>query len=161
MKKVLVTGASIGIGRATAIEFAKTGATVVINYRAAEEDARETLALVEKAGGQGYLMQADVSDEAQAEKLVFDAAQRMGGLDVLVNNAGVTKFIPFEDLDAATGDVWDHLYRTNVESIFFCTRAASKVMKPARVVINLASISGMGPWAARFPTASPRPPSFI
>jgi 3-oxoacyl-[acyl-carrier protein] reductase len=154
MQKVLVTGASVGIGRQTAVAFAKRGALVAINYRQAVEDAKETLRLVEQAGGKGILLQADVSDEAQAAKLVADAAEAMEGLDVLVNNAGVTKFIPFTDLDSATEDVWTSLYKTNVESMFFCCRAAAKVMQKQEqggAIVNLASVSGLLPTGSSIP----------
>jgi len=154
MQKVLVTGASVGIGRQTAVAFAKQGAQIVINYRKDEEQAKETLRLVEEAGGKGYLCRADVSDEAEAARLISDAAGLLGGLDVLVNNAGVTKFIPFSDLDSATADVWDSLYKINVESIFFCSRAAAKVMQKqdkGGCIINLASVSGMMPRGSSIP----------
>ncbi|MGI6004490.1 MAG: SDR family NAD(P)-dependent oxidoreductase [Christensenellales bacterium] len=154
--KVLVTGASVGIGRATAVAFAGRGHSVVINYRKAEKDAEETLRLVEAAGGTGYLLQADVSDEADAARAVNEAAELLGGLDVLVNNAGVTRFIPFSQLDDATEEVWTSLYKTNVESIFFCSRAASKIMKAqpqGGAIVNLASVAGMLPNGSSIPYA--------
>ena len=153
-QKVLITGASVGIGRHTAIRFAKAGAWVVVNYNKAEDDARETLRLVEEAGGKGWILQADIADENAADKLVKEAAGLMGGLDVLVNNAGITRFIPFSDLDAVTGEVWDILYRTNVESVFFCSRAAAKIMKAQKdggSIINLASAAGMLPIGSSIP----------
>lgn len=153
-KRVLVTGASVGIGRQTAIAFAKQGAKVVINYRKDEKQAEETLRLVEEAGGRGYLCRADVSDEAEAAGLIAEAAVLLGGLDVLVNNAGVTKFIPFNDLDAVTADDWDNLYKINVESIFFCSRAASKIMQQqdkGGCIVNLASVAGMLPRGSSVP----------
>ena len=151
MQKVLVTGASVGIGRETAVAFARQGAQVVINYNSSETEAQETLRLVEAAGGKGFLAKADVSDETAAAALVREAERLMGGLNVLVNNAGITHFISFGDLDAATADVWDHLYKTNVESIFFCCREAAKVMPEGSCIVNLASISGMLPRGSSIP----------
>ena len=151
MQKVLVTGASVGIGRETAVAFAKQGAQVVINYNRSEADANETLHLVEAVGGKGYLAKADVSDEAAATELICEAANIMGGLNVLVNNAGITRFIPFDDLDAVTTEDWDVLYKTNVESIFFCCRAAAKLMPEGSCIINLASVSGMLPRGSSIP----------
>jgi NAD(P)-dependent dehydrogenase (short-subunit alcohol dehydrogenase family) len=116
--KVLVTGASVGIGRQTAIAFAKRGAQVVINYRKAEEDAKQTLRLVEEGGRQGCLIQADVSDEAVAARLVNEADKALGGLDVLVYNAGVTSFIPFPDLDSAKGEIWTICIRRMSKGVF-------------------------------------------
>ncbi|MDR3121299.1 MAG: glucose 1-dehydrogenase [Clostridiales bacterium] len=154
MQRVLITGASVGIGRQTAIAFAKRGAAVAINYKSAENDARETLRLVKESGAEGYLVQGDVSSEADAARLVNEAAQRLGGIDVLVNNTGVTKFIPFSDLDAATADVWDDLYKVNVEGAFFCARAAAKVMQAQEgtgCIIFLSSVSGMLPRGSSIP----------
>lgn len=156
MQKVLITGASIGIGRQTAIKFATHGAHIVINYKAAAEDARETLRMVEEAGGKGHLLMADVSDESQAGELVNKAAELLGGLDVLVNNAGVTKFIPFDDLDSATSEVWSSLYKINVEGTFFCCRAAAKIMQKQEnggCIINLSSTAGMLPRGSSIPYA--------
>ncbi|MDR2650302.1 MAG: SDR family oxidoreductase [Clostridiales bacterium] len=151
MQKVLVTGASVGIGRETAVAFAKQGARVAINYNSSEAEARETLRLVEAASGRGFLVKADVSDEAAATALIREAARLMDGLNVLVNNAGITRFIPFDDLDAATADIWDVLYKTNVESIFFCCREAAKVMPEGSCIVNLASVSGMLPRGSSIP----------
>ncbi|MDR1490708.1 MAG: SDR family oxidoreductase [Desulfovibrio sp.] len=151
MQKVLVTGASVGIGRETAVLFAKQGAQVVINYNSSEAEAGETLRMVEAAGGKGYLAKADVSDDSAASALIHEAVRLMDGLNVLVNNAGITRFIPFDDLDAVTSDDWDILYKTNVESIFFCCREAAKVMPEGSCIINLASISGILPRGSSIP----------
>jgi 3-oxoacyl-[acyl-carrier protein] reductase len=153
-QRVLVTGASVGIGRQTALFFARHGGEVVINYRQAREEAEETLALVKKAGGTGSVIQADVSQEAEAARLIREAAEVLGGLDVLVNNAGTTRFIPFPDLDAVTPEIWDSLYKTNVESIFFCCRAAAKIMAAQETggsIVNLSSIAGMLPRGSSIP----------
>ena len=151
MQKVLITGASVGIGRETAVAFAKQGAQIVINYNSSETDAMETLRLVEEAGGKGFIAQADVSCEKAAAELVRKAAELMDGLDVLVNNAGITRFIPFGDLDAVTTEDWDVLYKTNVESMFFCCREAAKLMPEGGCIVNLASVSGMMPRGSSIP----------
>jgi len=154
MQKVLVTGASVGIGRATVVAFAKRGAHVAINYKSSEDAAKETLRLVESAGSRGFLVRGDVSVEEDAARLVNESASLLGGLDVLVNNTGVTKFIPFADLDAATADVWDNLYRINVEGAFFCARAAAKIMQKQDgqgVILFLSSVSGMLPRGSSIP----------
>lgn len=154
MQKVLVTGASVGIGRLTAIRFARSGAQIVINYNSSEDGAKETLRLVEEAGGKGHILKADVSCDKQAAELIKKAAEIMGGLDVLVNNAGVTKFIPFTDLDSVTSEDFSSLYKINVESIFFASRAAAKIMEQQKgggCIINLASISGMVPRGSSIP----------
>lgn len=154
-KVVLVTGASVGIGRAAAIALGKEGAKVVVNYVHDENSARETMEAVIAAGGEAAICQADVSKEADAKRLVDFAVTTYGRLDVLVNNAGITAFIPFPDLDSATAEVWDKLYRTNVEGAFFCSREASKVMKAQGKgsIINLSSRSGMRPVGSSIPYA--------
>ena len=151
MQKVLVTGASVGIGRETAVLFAAHGAQVIINYNSSEAEAQETLRMVEAVGGKGYLAKADVSDAAAVADLIHEAVRLMDGLDVLVNNAGVARSIPFDDLDAVTVNDWDVVNKTNVESIFFCCREAAKVMQESSCIINLASISGMLPRGTSIP----------
>ncbi len=153
-KTVLVTGASVGIGRDTAVLFAKYGARVGINYASSQLDAEETLSLVEKAGGSGVLCQGDVSKEDDAKRIVATCAEKFGGLDVLVNNAGITSFIPFADLDKADADVWRRLYEVNVMGTFFCAREAARVMgdKPG-VIVNVASVAGHRPNGSSIPYA--------
>ncbi len=143
-KTVIITGASIGIGRATAVEFAKEKANIVINYAASDEKAKETLRLVEQAGGKGALIKADVSLEESGKKIVDFCIEKFGEPDVLVNNAAITDFFPFSDLDSATKEVWDKLYSVNVEGAFFTARAAAKAMsEKGGVIINLISQSGI------------------
>jgi 3-oxoacyl-[acyl-carrier protein] reductase len=112
--------------------------------------------MVKQAGGSGYILQAEVAVEEDAAVLIKKAAELLSGLDVLVNNAGITKFIPFEDMDAVKTEMWDTLYKTNVESMFFCSRAAAKIMENQEkggCIINLASISGMLPRGSSIPYA--------
>jgi 3-oxoacyl-[acyl-carrier protein] reductase len=143
-KTVIITGASEGIGRATAVGFAKRGANVVINYAHNDEKAKETLRLVNEAGGKGAIVKADVSKEESAELIIGFCIKTFGAPDVLVNNAGITDFFPFSDLDSATQEVWDKLFRTNLQGSFFCARAASKAMQEkGGVIINLISQSGI------------------
>lgn len=153
-KTVLVTGASVGIGRDCAVAFAKLGANVGINFARSQLEAGETLSLVTKAGGKGVLCQGDVSREDDARRIVAACTQEFGRLDVLVNNAGSTVFIPFSDLETATADVWRRLYEVNVMGAFFCAREAAKAMgERAGTIINLASIAGQRPHASSIPYA--------
>ena len=152
-KVAIVTGASVGIGRTAAIALGSQGVKVVVNYVKSEESARETMDAVVQAGGQAVICQADVSREDDAKRLVQFAVSTFGRLDILVNNAGITAFIPFNDLESATADVWDRLYRTNVEGAFFCSREAAKVMKAQGngSIINLSSRAGMRPVGSSIP----------
>src|SRR6476469_8280807 len=93
-KVALVTGSATGVGRACAVRFAKLGFAVTVNYSKSEADARETLKLVEGCGVPGLLCKATVGDDAQVREMVARTATKFGRLDVLVNNAGTTHFVP-------------------------------------------------------------------
>jgi 3-oxoacyl-[acyl-carrier protein] reductase len=146
-KVALVTGAAVGIGRAIAVAYGREGAKVVVNYSKSRAEAEETAALVRKAGGEPLLIQADVSQDAEARAMVAKTLGAFGRIDVLVNNAGITAFVDFADLDGLTDDVWDRLYRVNVKGTFFCCRAAAAPMKQQGHgrIINLASVAGLWP----------------
>lgn len=143
-KVVVVTGGSAGIGREAVRRFARKGASVVINYVSSEKDARETLRLVEEEGGTAVMHRANVANVDEAEGLIAAAVETFGRLDILINNAGATSFIPYADLDALTPDVWERTYQVNVMGTFFCSRAAAKAMKKTGggVIVNNASLSG-------------------
>jgi 3-oxoacyl-[acyl-carrier protein] reductase len=146
-KVAIVTGAAVGIGRTLAVTFGREGAKVVVNYSKSRAEAEETAALVKKAGAEALLIQADVSQDAQARALVAQTLERFGRVDILVNNAGITAFVDFPDLDGLTDDVWDRLYRVNVKGTFFCCRAVVAPMKKQGHgrIINLASVAGLAP----------------
>lgn len=155
-KSVIVTGASAGMGREAAVQFAARGAKVVVNYAKAKDQADETLALVAKAGGVAVPCQGDVSKEEDAERIVQTAVKEFGRLDILINNAGTTAFIPFADLEAATPEVWMRLYAVNVMGSFLCARAAAREMRKTGggVIINNASVSGHRPQGSSIPYCS-------
>jgi 3-oxoacyl-[acyl-carrier protein] reductase len=146
-KVALVTGAAVGIGRAIAVAYGREGAKVVVNYSKSRAEAEETAALLRKAGGEPLLIQADVSQDAEARAMVAKTLGAFGRIDILVNNAGITAFVDFADLDGLTDDVWDRLYRVNVKGTFFCCRAAAASMKQQGHgrIINLASVAGLWP----------------
>jgi 3-oxoacyl-[acyl-carrier protein] reductase len=143
-KTAIVTGSAVGVGRATALDLARRGANVVINYSRSEDDAREALALVEATGAGGLLVQADVSDDAQCQSLVDQAVRRFGALHILVNNAAITHFVQFPDLDGMKAEYWDDIFNVNVKGAFFCARAAAKAMRAAGegAIVNVASVAG-------------------
>ena len=144
-KVALVTGAAVGIGRAIAVAYGREGAKVAVNYSKSRAEAEETAALLRKAGGEPLLIQADVSQDAEARAMVAKTQGAFGRIDILVNNAGITAFVDFADLDGLTDDVWDRLYRVNVKGTFFCCRAAAAPMKQQGYgrIINLASVAGL------------------
>ncbi|MFN8472967.1 MAG: glucose 1-dehydrogenase [Anaerolineae bacterium] len=144
-KVALVTGASMGIGRAVALDLAQDGARVAINYRQSQAEANGVLAEIEALGGEGMLAQADVADEAAVQRMVDAVEAKWGGLDILVNNAAITYFVPLPDLDALSEDMWDNLYATNVKGLFWCARAGAKLMRKdgGGVMVNIGSVAGV------------------
>jgi len=139
---VVVTGASRGIGRAVAVRFARDGAAVIVNYKGSEAAAQETARVVIDAGGEATLVQGDVSNRDDAERLIETAIQQYGRIDVLVNNAGITRD---QLLMRMTDDDWDAVLDTNLKGAFHTTRAALRPMlrKRSGRIINISSIVGL------------------
>jgi 3-oxoacyl-[acyl-carrier protein] reductase len=144
-KTAIVTGSAVGVGRACAIDLAKAGANVVVNYSRSEDDAKETVRLVEAEGAKALLVKADVSDDAQVRSMVGQAVTAFGGLHILVNNAAMTHFVGFADLDGMKSEYWDDIFAVNVKGAFFCARAAAKAMKASGsgAIVNIASVAGV------------------
>ena len=138
----VVTGASRGIGRAVALELARQGAAVVINYRSSPEAGEATVKEIQDEGGRAAAFQADVSDYQQAQDLVKFAIDTFGNLDILVNNAGITRDMLIMMMPE---DDWDAVIRANLKSTFNCSKAAVKHMMRKRYgrVINIASAAGI------------------
>ena len=141
-KIALVTGGSRGIGRAVAIELAKEGAAVVINYAGNKAAAEEVQSIITQMGGKAMIIQADVSDEKSAMQMVEEVIAQLGGIDILVNNAGITRdglFIRMKEED------WNAVINTNLTGIFNCTKVAAKYMMKKRSgrIINMSSVSGI------------------
>jgi len=122
----LVTGASRGIGREIAKALAAAGARVVVNYRAAADQADGVVRGIESAGGTAIALQADISDATSAAELVRQTEDRLGAIGVLVNNAGVNARRPLEQLDA---QLWNVTIATNLSSAFFVSQAALPAMR--------------------------------
>jgi len=121
----IVTGGGTGIGRSTCIRLARAGAkAVVVNYSRSVEDAESTAADVQRLGTEAMTHRADIADESMVKAMIAAAVDAYGKLDLLVNNAGTTHFIPFADLDALTDKVWDDILSVNLKGTFFCCRAS-------------------------------------
>lgn len=140
-KVAVVTGGSRGIGRAIALEFAKRGAAVVVNYNKSPDGAESVVNQIKEAGGKAASFQADVSDFKQAEALIKFAVDTFGDLSILVNNAGITRDQLIMMMPEAD---WDAVINTNLKSTFNCSKAAVKHMMRKRVgrIINMASVAG-------------------
>jgi 3-oxoacyl-[acyl-carrier protein] reductase len=141
----LVTGAGSGIGRATALALAAHGVSGVgIGYLANEDGARSTADEVRRSGAQPMCVRADVRQDDQVRSMVNAIGERFGRLDILINNAAITHWVPVGDLEALTDEIWRDTLDVDVVAAFRCVRAASAHLKAARgVVINVASVSGV------------------
>ena len=137
----VVTGASRGIGRACAIELARAGANVVINYKTNEEAANSCKEAVEAEGVKALVVQADVSDAAQAKALIETAEKEFGQIDILVNNAGVNRDRMVQRMST---EEWDEVIQTDLSSMFYCTNAVITGMRERNYgrILNMASIIG-------------------
>ncbi|MFA4927604.1 MAG: SDR family oxidoreductase [Patulibacter sp.] len=143
-RRALVTGADSGIGRAVAIAFAREGADVALSYLPEEEpDAQEVVALIEQAGRRAVPLPGDIKDEAFCERLVAQAAEALGGLDLLVNNAG--KQVHVERLEDVTTEQFDATFKTNVYAMFWITKAALAHLPAGASIINTTSIQAYDP----------------
>ncbi|MBV9557141.1 MAG: SDR family oxidoreductase [Pseudolabrys sp.] len=143
-RKALVTGGDSGIGRAAVIAFAREGADVAFNYLPQEEpDAREVVDLIQAAGRKAFPLPGDIRDENFCKQLVNNAAQSLGGLDILVNNAARQKSAN-SITDISTED-FDWTFKTNVYAMFWITKAAMAHLQPGAAIINTASINAYDP----------------
>ena len=141
-KTVLITGASRGIGAETAVLFAKNGYDVGINYLNNDDAAKSVLERVEKEGARGFLLKADVSDPNEAKKMVDEAINKLGSIDVLINNAGVSKQALFTDV---TYDEWNRLFAVNVGGMFNVTASVlpQMIQKKSGSIVNISSMWGL------------------
>ncbi|MFT0167717.1 SDR family oxidoreductase [Paraburkholderia mimosarum] len=145
-RKALVTGGDSGIGRAAAIAFAREGADVAIVYlREEEPDAREVVQLIQQAGRKAVPLPTDIRSEAACNALVEQAVSGLGGLDVLVNNAGRQQ--SHDSILDITTDQFDWTLRTNLYALFWITRAAIPHMPPGSAIVNTTSVNAYDPSA--------------
>jgi ketoreductase RED2 len=148
----LVTGSSSGIGAAVATRFAELGAGVIINSASSIAPGQQ---LADELPDAIYV-QADVSDPAQAERLVDAAVGHYGRLDIIVNNAGTTAVIAHGDLEAATADIWEKILRVNVIGTWNVVRAAVPHLRASgdAVILNITSLAGVRPVGSSIPYAT-------
>ncbi|WP_243794299.1 SDR family oxidoreductase [Saccharopolyspora gloriosae] len=142
-KKALVTGGDSGIGRAVSVAFAKEGADVAVGYLDSVEshDAEHTASLVREQGRKCFLFQGDVADESYCERLVDEAAQSLGGLDVVVNHAGTQA--PQEDLASVGTEQFDRTFKVNVYAVFWICRAALRHLPDDGAIVNTGSVNAL------------------
>lgn len=141
-KVALITGASRGIGRATALELAKAGAKIVINYAGNAAAAQEVLKAIQDLGGQAIAVQANIAVAAEVDELIEKTVAAFGSIDILVNNAGITRDTLLMRMKEAD---WDAVLDTNLKGVFLCTKAVAKLMMKQRSgkIINMTSVVGL------------------
>jgi NAD(P)-dependent dehydrogenase (short-subunit alcohol dehydrogenase family) len=148
-KRVLVTGASSGIGAAIAKQLGSIGARVAVNYRSGESKADESVSQIEQAGGEAFKVEADVSDVDAVERMFAKVDDRFGGIDILINNAGIDgKRVLSWDIDPAD---WKKVIDVNLMGSFYCARQALKRMVPANegVILNVSSVHEEIAWSGQ------------
>jgi len=151
-KVALITGGDSGIGRATAIAFAREGASVAFAYLSEDDDARETLQWLEETGVECEAFRMDQSSETACRKLVDDVLERFGAIDILINNAGFQQ--SYKTLDDIPEEEFDYAFRTNVYGTFFLSRAALPHISPGGSIIISASIQSYDPTPMLVPYAA-------
>ena len=144
-KAAIVTGSGTGVGRATALALAERGCSVLVNYSRSKDAAEEVAAEAAGKDVQSLAVRADVSQDDDCRQLVETATREFGRLDVLVNNAGTTSFIPHSDLEKVTADDWTTILGVNLVGPFQCTRAAAPALKAdgGGQVVNVSSVAGV------------------
>jgi len=142
-KRAVITGADSGIGRAVAIAFAREGADILIAYLDEHDDAKDTQRLVEEAGRNAVLLAGDIQSAAHCRKIIETACEKLGGVDILVNNAAHQA--SFKSIEDISDEEWELTFRVNIHAMFYLTKAAVPHMKPGSAIINTASINADAP----------------
>jgi glucose 1-dehydrogenase len=153
-QRAIVTGGATGIGRAVALALAEAGADVVIDYVTHVDEAGKVLAEIEQCGRRGLAVKADVSQEADVQALFARAVQELGGVDILINNAGLQRDAPIDQMTVAA---WDQVLNVNLKGQFLCAREAVRLFKRQGVrpevscaagkILCVSSVHDIIPWA--------------
>ena len=152
-KSAIVTGGGTGVGRATALQLARLGCSILVNYSRSDRDAEQTAAEAAALGVKAVACRADVADDAAVRAMTDTALKEFGRLDVLVNNAGTTSFVNHADLEKVSEEDWDRILAVNVKGTFFCTRAAAPALKDSGdgEVVNVSSVAGVAATGSSIP----------
>jgi len=139
-KVALITGSSRGIGRATALLFAKEGANIVVNYSKSEKESNKVIDEIKKLGSDAICIKCDVSDEKQVKKMVEQTIKKFGKIDILVNNAGVVFDVPFKE---KTVYQWKRTLDVNLIGVFLCCKYIAPHMPKGGRIVNISSTNGI------------------
>lgn len=139
-KVAIITGSSRGIGKATALLFAKEGANIVINCSKSENEANNVIDEIKKLGVNALCIKCDVSDEKQVKKMIETTIKKFGKVDILVNNAGIVFDVPFKD---RTVEQWKKTLDVNLLSVFLCSKYVVPYMSNGGRIINISSTNGI------------------
>ena len=155
-KAAIVTGGGTGVGRATALELARQGCAVLVNYSRSRDEAEKTAGEIQALGVKGIAVQADVADDAACRKMVEVAVQAFGRVDVLINNAGTTRFVLASELDKVTDDDWQRIFAVNVVGPFHCARAVKDPMLASGggQIVNVTSVAAFAGKGSSIPYAA-------
>lgn len=152
-KAAVITGGGTGVGRATALELARRGCSILINYSRSKNEAEQTATDIAGWGVRGLAIHADVTNDADCRRLIDMAVREFGRLDILVNNAGVTSFIKHVDLEAVQLEDWNRIFSTNVIGAFQCARAAKEALFASGngEIVNVSSVAGLAGTGSSIP----------
>ncbi|MBX7073794.1 MAG: glucose 1-dehydrogenase [Pirellulales bacterium] len=155
-KGAIVTGGGTGVGRATALDLARRGCAVLINYSRSRDEAEQTASECRALGVKAIAVQADVALDADCRAMAAAALKEFGRIDVLVNSAGTTSFIAHGDLERVTDDDWNRILGVNLKGPFHCARAVRQAMSDAGggAIVNVASVAGISGIGSSIPYAA-------
>src|SRR5690349_23196715 len=142
-KSALITGGGTGVGRAVALQLARLGASVAVNYSESRAEAEATAKDAQDLGVASLAVHADVSDESQVQRMVDEVRRKLGPVQILINNAAFTRFTDLADLHALSQQQWDRTFAVNVSGTLYCTRAVVPMMKSEGWgrIVNVSSIA--------------------
>ena len=146
-KVVLITGGGTGLGKVTSLAMAHEGAHLAISYSRSKADAFSTVEELKGLGARAIAVQADVTDSSQVNAMADKVMDTYGRIDVLINNAGATVFVPFHDLEGMKEEDWDRLMAVNAKGPFLCCKAVVPIMREqgGGRIVNIGTLSGIRP----------------
>lgn len=152
-KVALITGGGTGLGREVALRLAREGMNLAVNYAHSRQEAEQTVAELQAAGVRAGAFQADMAEIPQIRELVAQVERAFGRLDLLIHNAGTTRFIPLKEVEAVSQADWDRMFAVNTRSAFFLAQAAAPLLRRSGdgQIITTSSIAGLGTRGSSLP----------